>query len=208
MLPLEDYGLIGDLQTAALVGRDGSIDWLCFPRFDSGACFAALLGDEENGRWLLEPDCEVDRVERRYSDHTLVHELDFHTASGVVRVTDFMPPRGNDPDVVRIVEGLEGEVPMRMDLTIRFDYGSIVPWVQRRDDGLAAVAGPDGLVLRTPVPLRGENRHTLASFTVAAGERVPFTLTWFASHLDVPRPIDPAQALRDTEEFWRQWAGR
>ncbi|HVM68698.1 MAG TPA: glycoside hydrolase family 15 protein [Gaiellaceae bacterium] len=207
MLPLEDYGLIGDLQTAALVGRNGSIDWLCFPRFDSGACFAALVGNEENGRWLLAPDCAVERVERRYADHTLVHELDFHTATGSVRVIDFMPPRGSDPDVVRIVEGLEGEVPMRMDLAIRFDYGSIVPWVQRRDDGIAAVAGPDGLALRTPVELRGENHHTLASFTVSAGERIPFTLTWFPSHRDVPPAIDAERALLETQEFWRDWVG-
>ena len=207
MLPLEDYGLIGDLQTAALVGRNGSIDWLCFPRFDSGACFAALVGNEENGRWLLAPDCAVERVERRYADHTLVHELDFHTATGSVRVIDFMPPRGSDPDVVRIVEGLEGEVPMRMDLAIRFDYGSIVPWVQRRDDGIAAVAGPDGLALRTPVVLEGENQHTVASFTVSARERVPFALTWFPSHRDVPPAIDPEAALQETREFWREWVG-
>ena len=124
---IEDYGLIGDLQTAALVGRDGSIDWLCFPRFDSGACFAALLGTDGNGRWLLAPDCGIDRVERRYRERSLVHELDFHTEHGVVRVIDFMPPRGTDPDVVRIVEGLEGSVPMRMELVIRFDYGSDRP---------------------------------------------------------------------------------
>ncbi len=140
---IEDYGLIGDLQTAALVGLNGSIDWLCFPRFDSGACFAALLGSEENGRWLIAPDCEVERVERRYRDDSLVHELDFHTADGSARVIDFMPPRGADPDVVRIVEGLEGTVPMRMQLVIRFDYGSIVPWVRRTSDGsLVAIAGP------------------------------------------------------------------
>ncbi len=148
---IEDYALIGDLQTAALVGRNGSIDWLCFPRFDSGACFAGLLGDERNGRWLLAPDCAVERVERRYRDRSLVHELDFHTEHGVVRVTDFMPPRGDDPDVVRIVEGLDGDVPMRMELVIRFDYGSVVPWVNRLDDDTrVAIAGPDALCLRTP----------------------------------------------------------
>jgi GH15 family glucan-1,4-alpha-glucosidase len=205
---LEDYGLIGDLQTAALVGANGSIDWLCFPRFDSGACFAALLGDEWDGSWLLRPDCEVERVERRYTDHTLVHELDFHTEAGVVRIIDFMPPRGEDPDVVRIVEGLEGSVPMRQELTIRFDYGSIVPWVQRAGAGtLVAVGGPDALVLRTPVQLRGENLRTVADFTVAAGERVPFTLTWFPSHHPVPRAIDPEHALVETESFWREWVG-
>jgi GH15 family glucan-1,4-alpha-glucosidase len=205
---IEDYGLIGDLQTAALVGRNGSIDWLCLPRFDSGACFAALLGDERNGRWLLRPDADVERVERRYTEKTLVHELDFHTSDGVVRVTDFMPPRGEDPDVVRIVEGIAGSVPMRQELTIRFDYGSIVPWVQRHDsDDLVAVGGPDALVLRTVVPLRGENLRTVSEFTVEPGERIPFTLTWFPSHQEVPRAIDPEQALRDTESFWRDWVG-
>ena len=205
---IEDYGLIGDLQTAALVGRDGSIDWLCFPRFDSGACFAALLGNEENGRWLLAPDCKVERVERRYRDNSLVHELDFHTEDGSVRVIDFMPPRGADPDVVRIVEGLEGTVRMRMQLVIRFDYGSIVPWVRRTSDGsLVAIAGPDAVVLQTPVDVRGENLHTVAEFAVSAGERVPFTLTWFPSHHDAVAPIDPERALADTCSFWRDWLG-
>ncbi len=203
---IEDYGLIGDLQTAALVGRDGSIDWLCFPRFDSGACFAALLGDESNGRWRLAPDCEVERVERRYRGRTLVHELDFHTEHGSVRLIDFMPPRGTDPDVVRIVEGLEGEVPMRMELVIRFDYGSIVPWVRRlEDDTRIAVAGPDAVALRTPVDLRGENLSTVAEFTVAAGERVPFVLTWFQSHLEPPRAITPEHAFDDTCSYWSEW---
>ena len=193
---IEDYGLIGDLQTAALVGRNGSIDWLCFPRFDSGACFAALLGDESNGRWLLTPDCEIQRVERRYRERSLVHELDFHTETGSVRVTDFMPPRGTDPDVVRIVEGLEGSVPMRMELVLRFDYGSIVPWVRRLDDDTRlAVAGPDAIAFRTPVPLRGENMSTVAEFTAQPGERVPFVLTWFQSHEEPPRAITPEHAF-------------
>ena len=205
---IEDYGLIGDLQTAALVGRNGSIDWLCFPRFDSGACFAALLGDEDNGRWLLAPAGEVRRVERRYREHTLVHELDFHTDEGSVRVIDFMPLRGVDPDVVRIVEGLAGEVRMRMQLVIRFDYGWIVPWVRRIAEGARiAIAGPDALALQAPVELYGENFTTVAEFTVAAGERVPFTLTWFPSHHEAPAPIDPEQALEDTCDFWREWAG-
>jgi len=205
---IEDYGLIGDLQTAALVGRNGSIDWLCFPRFDSGACFAALLGDKDNGRWLLAPAGEVRRVERRYREHTLVHELDFHTDEGSVRVIDFMPLRGVDPDVVRIVEGLAGEVRMRMQLVIRFDYGWIVPWVRRIAEGARiAIAGPDALALQAPVELYGENFTTVAEFTVAAGERVPFTLTWFPSHHEAPAPIDPEQALEDTCDFWREWAG-
>jgi GH15 family glucan-1,4-alpha-glucosidase len=203
---IEDYGLIGDLQTAALVGLDGSIDWLCFPRFDSGACFAALLGDERNGRWLLAPDCRIDRVERRYRERTLVHELDFHTEHGVVRVCDFMPPRGTDPDVVRIVEGIEGRVPMRMELVIRFDYGLVVPWVRRLDDDArVAIAGPDALAFRAAVPVRGENLSTVAEFAVEAGERQSFVLTWFPSHHDPPRAITPEHALADTCGFWREW---
>ena len=205
---IEDYGLIGDLQTAALVGRNGSIDWLCFPRFDSGACFAALLGDETNGRWLLTPDCEIERVDRRYRERSLVHELDFHTEHGSVRVSDFMPPRGVDPDVVRIVEGLEGSVPMRMELVLRFDYGRIVPWVRRLDDDTRiAIAGPDAVAFRTPVPVRGENMSTVAEFTVQPGERVPFVLTWFMSHLHPPRAITPEHAFADTCEWWDEWLG-
>jgi GH15 family glucan-1,4-alpha-glucosidase len=205
---IEDYGLIGDLQTAALVGRDGSIDWLCFPRFDSGACFSALLGNEWDGRWLLAPDCKVDRVERRYRERTLVHELDFHCATGSVRVIDFMPPRGKDPDVVRIVEGLEGSVPMRLELVIRFEYGSIVPWVRRLDEETrVAIAGPDALSLRTPVPMHGENLRTVAEFTVEAGERKPFVLTWYQSHREIPVAIDADEALEDTCSFWRDWLG-
>ena len=203
---IEDYGLIGDLQTAALVGRNGSIDWLCFPRFDSGACFASLLGTEQDGRWLLGPDCPVEHVERRYRDRSLVHELDFHTAEGVVRVTDFMPPRGTDPDVVRIVEALEGSVPMRMELVIRFDYGSIVPWVRRlEDDSRVAIAGPDALSLRTPVEVRGENLTTVAEFTAAPGERYPFVLTWFPSHREAPAHVDASHALADTCAYWDEW---
>jgi len=205
---IEDYGLIGDLQTAALVGRNGSIDWLCFPRFDSGACFAALLGDEDKGRWLLAPAADA-QTERRYRERTLVHELDFQTDEGSVRVIDFMPPRGIDPDVVRIVEGLRGEVRVRMELVIRFDYGSIVPWVRRVDNGMRiAVAGPDALALQTPVEVYGENYTTVAEFTISEGDRVPFTLTWFPSHHEAPAPIDPEQALEDTCAFWRDWVGR
>ncbi len=203
---IEDYGLIGDLQTAALVGVNGSIDWLCLPRFDSGACFSALLGDEWDGRWLLAPDCEVLRVERRYRERTLVHELDFHTATGIVRVIDFMPPRGQEPDLVRIVEGIEGSVPMRMELVIRFEYGSIIPWVRRIEDQTrVAVAGPDALALHTPVLMRGENLRTVAEFTVEAGQREPFVLTWYPSHHVTPPPIDAEQSLGDTCTFWREW---
>ena len=207
-MKLEDYGLISDLQTAALVGRDGSIDWLCLPRFDSDACFASLLGDEWDGRWLLAPDCEVIHAERRYREGTLVHELDFHCESGVVRVIDFMPPRGEDPDVVRIVEGVEGSVPMRMELVIRFGYGAIVPWVRRLDDDLrVAIAGPDALALRTPAPVRGENLRTVAEFTVEAGERASFVLHVVSRRITTPPPgaVDPEQALDETVRFWREW---
>jgi GH15 family glucan-1,4-alpha-glucosidase len=205
---IEDYALIGDLQTAALVGRNGSIDWLCLPRFDWGACFAALLGDERNGRWLIAPAGEVKRTERRYREDTLVLETEFETAEGTARVVDFMPPRGEDPDVVRVVEGIDGRVRMRMQLVIRFDYGSIIPWVRQRDDGLVAIGGPDALVLRTPVPTRGENFTTVAEFDIEAGDWIPFVLTWFMSHRDLPEPIDPNRALRDTISFWADWTAR
>ena len=206
---LEDYALIGDLQTAALVGRDGSIDWLCFPRFDSGSCFAALLGDRSHGRWVIAPDCPVRSVERRYRERTLVHELDFHCETGSVRLIDFMPPRGLEPDVIRIVEGLEGTVRMRLELVIRFEYGSVVPWVRRDDEHTrVAVAGPDALALRTSVPMHGENLHTIAEFDVAPGERKSFVLTWFPSHHELPPVVDPSEALEDTCAYWRDWIGQ
>jgi GH15 family glucan-1,4-alpha-glucosidase len=203
---IEDYALIGDLQTAALVERGGSIDWLCFPRFDSGACFAALLGDPENGRWLLAP-AEGGTTSRRYLDDTLVLETSWETSTGEVRVLDFMPPRGQAPDVVRIVEGLRGSVTMRSELTIRFDYGRIVPWVRRLDDARSAVAGPDALCFRTPAHTRGENMRTVSELTVHEGERVPFVLTWHRSHEPVPKAVDAERALADTERFWREWIG-
>jgi GH15 family glucan-1,4-alpha-glucosidase len=202
---IEDYGLIGDLQTAALVSRHGCIDWLCFPRFDSGACFAALLGDEENGRWSLAPATPVTRASRRYRPDTLVLETELETAEGTVRLIDFMPPRGEAPDVVRIVEGVRGKVAMRMSLSIRFDYGSIIPWVRRREEGLLAVAGPDALFLATPVELVGENFHTVAEFDVGHGDRVPFVLTWYPSNRPPPERVDAERALLDTESFWQEW---
>jgi GH15 family glucan-1,4-alpha-glucosidase len=204
--PIEDYALIGDTHTAALVSREGSIDWLCLPRFDSPACFAALLGDRSNGRWLLAPAGGVREIRRRYQGDTLVLETEYRTDDGVVRVVDCMPPRQWDPDVARVVEGIEGRVRMRMELTIRFDYGSIVPWVRHVDGALHAVAGPDSVWLRTPVPVWGENWTTLADFTVAEGERAPFMLTWHASHRRAPRRIDPVRALGDTEAWWGEWA--
>src|SRR5438132_5675465 len=204
---IENYALIGDLQTAALVHDKGSIDWACFPRFDSGACFAALLGTRENGRWVVSPQAWIEKVERRYRNDTLILESLFTTSDGVVRMTDFMPPRGKAPDIVRIAEGVSGTVPMRSELIMRFDYGHIVPWVRRIEDGSrVAIAGPDALCLRTPVDVRGENMTTVGEFTLQPGDRVPFVLTWYPSHEDVPEPVDAEQALRDTEEYWQSWA--
>jgi GH15 family glucan-1,4-alpha-glucosidase len=204
--PIEDYALIGDTHTAALVSREGSIDWLCLPRFDSPACFAALLGDRSNGHWQLAPAGPVRDVQRHYQGDTLVLETEYRTDEGVVRVVDCMSPRQADPDVARVVEGVRGRVPMRMELTIRFDYGSIVPWVRHVDGALHAIAGPDSVWLRTPVPVYGQNWTTLADFTVAEGERAPFMLTWHASHRPAPRRIDPVRALGDTEAWWGEWA--
>jgi GH15 family glucan-1,4-alpha-glucosidase len=206
MARIEDYAMIGDLQTAALVERGGSIDWLCFPRFDSGACFAALLGDPDNGRWLLAPT-NGGTTSRRYRGDTLILETTWESDEGAVRVYDFMPPRGKAPDVVRIVEGIRGKMEMRSELVIRFDYGHIVPWVRRVDSARVAVAGPDGLCFRTDARTRGENMRTVSTFTVEKGERVPFVLTWFPSHGDLPPVIDPEDAFTDTDEFWREWTG-
>jgi GH15 family glucan-1,4-alpha-glucosidase len=206
MARIEDYALIGDLQTAALVERGGSIDWLCFPRFDSGACFAALLGTTDNGRWLLAPTGEA-TCARRYLHDTLVLETTWATDEGEVRVFDFMPPRGKAPDVVRIVEGVRGSVRMRSELVIRFDYGRIVPWVQRVDGARLAIAGPDALHFATPAPTRGENMRTVSEFEVEEGQRVPFVLTWFRSHDEPPAPVDAEVALAETESFWRTWTG-
>jgi GH15 family glucan-1,4-alpha-glucosidase len=204
---IDDYALLGDLQTAALVHRSGSIDWCCFPRFDSGACFAALLGGPEHGRWLLAPANEVRRHERRYRDDTLILESVFETAEGRVRAIDFMPPRGVAPDIVRIVEGLDGAVPMLSELVIRFDYGRIVPWVRRIDGTRLAVAGPDALAFRIPVDVHGEGFSTVSEFTLEPGERVPFVLSWYPSHQPPPATVDAEQALADTEAFWLDWAG-
>ena len=205
--PIENYALIGDLQAAALVERDGSIDWLCFPRFDSGACFASLLGNEENGRWLLAP-LRGGTPTRRYLHDTMVLETTWETPDGVVRVFDFMPPRGKAPDVVRIVEGVSGSVRMRSELVIRFDYGHVVPWVRREDGGRIAVAGPDALSFRTPAPTRGERMRTVSELTVEEGQRVPFVLTWYPSHEPSPGKIDAELALAETESFWRDWNAR
>ena len=203
---IEDYGLIGDLQTSALLSRTGSIDWCCFPRFDSGACFAALLGGPEHGRWQIAPVQPVQRTTRRYRADTLILESVVETASGAVRTIDLMPPRGVAPDIVRIVEGLSGEVRMRSELVIRFDFGRIVPWVRTIDDAVVAIAGPDALCLRSPIPSHGEDMTTVAEFTVSAGERLPFVLTWFPSHEPVPDAIDPEISLTETAHYWLGWS--
>ena len=205
---IEDYALIGDLQTCALVAKDGSIDWLCIPRFDSPACFAALLGTPEHGRWKIAPAGEIRSVERRYRDDTLILETTFTTATGRVRITDFMPVRSEAIDLVRIVEGVEGRVPMRMDLAIRFDYGSIVPWVRSIDGGIRAVAGPDTVYLRADVPMRGEGLTTVAAFDVAAGDRFAFDLTWTESHDPHPPRGEPGPMFEETERFWHEWSSR
>ena len=210
-LPIEDYALIGNTHTAALVARDGSIDWLCMPRFDSGACFAALLGTRDHGRWLIAPAGETRTVRRKYRGDTLVIETEFETATGErVAIIDFMPicEHGDRIDLVRIVEGRGGTVPMQMEAAFRFDYGRVIPWVRSRDYGLNAVAGPDALQLRTPVPMHGENLKTVAAFSVAEGDRIPFTLTWYPSHLEEPDSRDPFVALEETERYWLEWSSR
>jgi GH15 family glucan-1,4-alpha-glucosidase len=202
---IEDYGLIGDCETAALVGRDGSIDWLCWPAFDSDACFAALLGTHKHGRWLIAPAEKLAKSSRRYWDNTLILETRFETADGVVALIDFMPPRGNASDVVRLVRGLSGRVKLRMELVIRFGFGADIPWVRRTDGALLAICGQDMTVLRTPVETRGEDMTTVADFEVSEGETIPFVLTYGPSHLPLPEPINPAHALEDTEDFWTEW---
>jgi GH15 family glucan-1,4-alpha-glucosidase len=204
---IEDYGLIGDCETAALVGRNGSIDWLCWPTFDSDACFAALLGTDSNGRWLMAPRGEVTTSSRRYRGDSLILETRFETADGVAELIDFMPPRGHASDIIRLVRGISGTVAMRMELVIRFGFGIDIPWVKRSEDrtALLAICGQDMTVLRTPVETRGEDMTTVADFEVRAGETVPFVLTYGPSHLPVPEPLDPELALRETEEFWRDW---
>jgi GH15 family glucan-1,4-alpha-glucosidase len=206
---IEDYALIGDLRTAALVSRTGSVDWLCLPRFDSGACFASLLGEPRHGRWSLHPaDGPVKSMRRRYREGTLVLETEFATNVGLVRVVDCMPPEEGVPNLIRLVEGVEGEVAMRMELIIRFDYGWIVPWVRTVEGVLRAEAGPDALTLRTPVEHHGENLTTIAHFTVHKGERVPFVLSWHSSSAPDPGPIEVDSAIHNTEAWWRAWSNR
>jgi GH15 family glucan-1,4-alpha-glucosidase len=204
---IEDYALIGDCETAALVSREGSIDWLCWPRFDSGACFAALLGTKDHGRWLIGPRDPNARFKRRYREHTLILETDIETAEGAVTLVDFMPLRGHASDLARLVIGRRGRVEMRTELILRFYYGAFVPWVTRLDDGsLRAIAGPDMVVLRTDVPVRGEDLTTVGEFAVSEGEVVPFVLTYSPSHLPPHPAINVRKALADTERFWRRWS--
>lgn len=208
--PIEDYALIGNLSTTALVDRSGSIDWLCLPRFDSGACFASILGDAGNGRWLLAPQGDIKRVRRQYQHETLVLETEFETESGVATVVDFMPiAEGRDQvDVIRIVKGVRGQVAMRTEVIFRFDYGRTIPWVRKRDYGLSTVSGPNAIAFRTTVPLESKDYTTFAEFTIAEGQSVPFRLTWYPSHQADPDDHDPLQMLSETEEWWRVWAGQ
>ena len=207
-LPIEDYGIIGDLHTAALVGRDGSIDWLCLPRFDSGACFAKLLGDESNGYWKIAPKGAGLAKHRHYRGDTLVLETEFTTDEGTVRIVDCMPIRQQHPEVIRVVEGVMGKVTMAMELVIRFDYGQVVPWVRRLDGLLTATAGPDALSLFTPVETKGRDLSTIAEFTVSEGQRRQFSLSWFPANEEPPRPIDATYAVRDTELWWTDWSAQ
>ncbi|MFJ8207998.1 glycoside hydrolase family 15 protein [Streptomyces sp. NPDC096033] len=211
--PIEDYALIGDLMTSALVGRDGSIDWLCLPRFDSGACFAALLGDEENGHWTIAPAgaAEGERCTRRaYADGSLVLESLWETDEGTVKVTDFMPQRDTAPDIMRIVEGVTGRVTVRSTLRLRFDYGRVIPWVRRSEGDRVAVAGPDSVWFRSEPPVHtwGEDNSTRSEFTLAAGEKVAFVLTWHPSHEPRPARVDPYEALEQSLADWRDWSAQ
>ena len=211
--PLEDYALIGDTQSAALVARDGSVDWLCLPRFDSPACFAALLGDRSHGRWRIAPRDPDARVTRRYRPGTLVLETEFETADGTVRIIDCMPVRDPSPgetgrpDLVRLVEGVSGRVEMEVDLVVRFDYGSIVPWVTKKGDAWSAVGGPDALAIFTPIELTGEDHSTTARFTVGEGDTVPFDMTWLTSYSGTPEPINVPEAVERTTRWWEDWSG-
>ncbi|MFE0645861.1 glycoside hydrolase family 15 protein [Streptomyces sp. NPDC058877] len=207
---IDDYALIGDLQTAALIGRDGSVDWLCLPRFDSAACFAAILGDEDNGHWRIAPKGATNCTDRRYAEDSLVLETYWETRTGTVKVIDFMPQRDTAPDLMRIVEGVSGSVEMSAVLRLRFDYGSIVPWVRRSDGHRVAIAGPDSVWLRSEPPVKtwGQQFSTQSSFTVTAGEKVAFVLTWHPSHEPRPDLVDPFEALEHSLADWREWSAR
>jgi len=204
---IEDYALIGDCETAALVNRNGSIDWLCWPAFDSDACFTALLGTKDHGRWQITPDGPIKSCKRRYRADSLILETTLETDDGAITLIDFMPPRGAASDVVRIVRGERGTVKMRMELIIRFGFGTAIPWVKRdKDGGVLAICGPDMTVLHTPIETHGENLTTVAAFEIKAGDSIPFVLTYGPSHLKVPDAINVDHALKDTEEFWKEWS--
>ena len=205
---IEDYAIIGDCRTAALVSRDGSIDWFCCPRFDSDACFAALLGTREHGRWSIAPRAPA-RVSRRYRPNTLVLETHFETRDGAATLVDFMPLRSGNPAIVRLVIGTRGQVAMSTELILRFGYGAIVPWVTRLENGaLRAIAGPEMMIVHTPVHLRGENMTTVGEFTINQGDTIPFVLSFLRSHRPLHEPLDPTTALNETETFWREWAAK
>ncbi|HVU35590.1 MAG TPA: glycoside hydrolase family 15 protein, partial [Opitutaceae bacterium] len=207
-MKIEDYGFISNMRTAALVGRTGSMDWLCLPRFDSNACMAALLGTEKNGHWLIAPRDSHEPGRQHYWQDTMILETEFTTPQGVVRLIDFMPPHAKYRDVVRIVEGVRGRVEMQMHLVVRFDYGRTVPWVWRDAEGLNAVAGPDALILRTRTRTEGQDLATTASFSISEGERKPFVLAWHRSHEPPPDEIDAERALKQTELYWKEWCSR
>jgi GH15 family glucan-1,4-alpha-glucosidase len=207
-IPIEDYAMIGDCHTAALVSKQGSIDWLCLPHFDSAACFAALLGGAENGHWSITPAEPIRSIRRRYREGTLILETEFDTENGSVTLVDFMTPRDEMPELGRLVIGTRGQVRMNLEIVIRFDYGSVVPWVRRTRHGISAIAGPDMLGVRTEVPLRGENFKTVASFTVVEGQTVSFDLAWHPSYRDEPLPLNTEAAIRYTENWWREWSAR
>jgi GH15 family glucan-1,4-alpha-glucosidase len=207
-IPIEDYAMIGDCHTAALVSKLGSIDWLCLPDFDSGACFACLVGSAENGHWSISPARSIRSIRRRYREGTLILETEFDTESGTVRLIDFMVTRSRAPELCRLVVGVSGEVQMNLELVIRFDYGSVVPWVRRTDHGISAIAGPDMLSLRTRVKLRDEDFKTCATFSVNKGQKVSFDLTWYPSHVNEPSPLDVEEALQKTNDWWREWSDR
>jgi GH15 family glucan-1,4-alpha-glucosidase len=209
-LRIEDYGMIGNTRTAALVGNNGSIDWLCVPRFDSGACFAALLGSPADGHWKIAPAVQVRKTRRRYIGPTLIFENEFETDGGTVAVIDFMPIAERDQrmDIARVVRGVRGSVPMRMELAIRFDYGRVVPWVTRLDHGARAIAGPDAVELRTQAATQDAN-HTISSdFNIAEGQTIPFTLEWYPSHETASSETDPMRMLEETEAWWQKWSSR
>ena len=207
-VPIEDYALIGDCHSGALVSKHGSIDWLCVPQFDSPACFAALLGTPENGHWSISPAEPIRTIRRRYREGTLILETEFETESGSVMLVDCMTPQTERPELVRTVVGTRGQVQMNFELIIRFDYGSVVPWVRRTDHGISAIAGPDMLSMRTQVPLEGKNLKTIATFTVSEGQKIPFDLTWYPSEGKEPEPLNIDQAILETENWWREWSDR